>query len=451
MARLSRLGLVKSRRVYIDGKREDRFWIPEDRWDEVIPDRSLPHTDNMVARLWLNPEALAAVYRLTGVLALSQPGRELFALRWLWRRPFDAVAQCSDGWAAFLWVGIWQDAPRLGRRLQECWNELGRWSGNGPRRWPGRIFIVTPNAWVSELVWRAVSHRGWQGYCTTLNLEDDELIGELDLEHARGAIPMAIGEEPPRLRADVDRLIDLLENDPASRLRRLLRVIEMHPGVITSHLERLTGINGRNTKEGLAYLEARQLVDQPRSGRYTVADWVLAMAARRDRVWLGLPGRRHGAERIREYSERRWRRLRDAQRLLAKFSAFGCPVAPGWMARDGTFAPDGVVWLDGSPFGAGWHYVVNALHAKSQSTMKKVMDRALSDTRTDRFPILVVCRDEMEELVWELGAGRAVLTAAATRVRSMPAVGQDGNAWLHSGKAAPMLSNRKRNAREEVN
>jgi len=121
------------------------------------------------------------------------------------------------------------------------------------------------------------------------------------------------------------------------------------------------------------------------------------------------------------------------------------------MARDGTFAPDGVVWLDGSPFGAGWHYVVNALHAKSQSTMKKVMDRALSDTRTDRFPILVVCRDEMEELVWELGAGRAVLTAAATRVRSMPAVGQDGNAWLHSGKAAPMLSNRKRNAREEVN
>ena len=451
MDRLSQLGLVKSRRVYIDGKREERFWIPEERWDEVIPDRSLPHTDNMVARLWLNPEALAAVYRLTGVLALSRPGRELLALRWLWRRPFDAVAQCSDGWAAFLWVGIWQDPPRLDRRLQECWNELGRWSGNGPRRWPGRIFIVTPNAWVSELVWRAVSRRGWQESCTTLNLEDDELIGKLDLEHARGAIPMAIREEPPRLRADVDRLIDLLENDPASRLRRLLRVVEMHPGVITSHLERLTGINGRNTKEGLAHLEARQLVDQPRSGRHTVADWVLAMAARRDRVWLGLPGRRHGAERIREYTERRWRRLRDAQRLLAKFSAFGCPVAPGWMARDGTFAPDGVVWLDESPFGGGWHYIVNALHAKSQSTMKKVMDRALSDTRTDRFPILVVCRDEMEELVWELGAGRAVLTASATRVRSLPVVGQDGNAWLHSGKAAPMLSNRKRNAREEVN
>ena len=72
MARLSRLGLVKSRRVYIDGKREERFRIAEDRWDEVMPDRSLPHTDNMVARLWLNPEALAAVYRLTGVLVLSQ-------------------------------------------------------------------------------------------------------------------------------------------------------------------------------------------------------------------------------------------------------------------------------------------------------------------------------------------------------------------------------------------
>ena len=121
MARLSRLGLVKSRRVYIDGKREERFRIAEDRWDEVVPDRPLPHTDNMVARLWLNPEALAAVYRLTGVMALSQPGRELFALRWLWRRPFDAVAQCSDGWAAFLWVGIWLD-------LRD-WNDDSRSAG----------------------------------------------------------------------------------------------------------------------------------------------------------------------------------------------------------------------------------------------------------------------------------------------------------------------------------
>ena len=114
----------------------------------------------------------------------------------------------------------------------------------------------------------------------------------------------------------MDRLIDLLENDPASRMRRLLRVMEMHPGVITSHLERLTGINGRNTKEGLAHLETRQLIAQPRSGRHTVANWCLAMAARRDRVWLGLPGRRHGAERIREYSERRCKRLRDVHRVF---------------------------------------------------------------------------------------------------------------------------------------
>ena len=131
-----------------------------------------------------------------------------------------------------------------------------------------------------------------------------------------------------------------------------------------------------------------------------------------------------------------------------------CSVAPsrrvGWPETE-AFKPDGVVWLDESPFGGGWHYIVNALHAKSRSTMKKVMNRALADARTDQFPIVVVCRDEMEELVWELGAGRAVLTASATRVRSLPVVGQDGNAWLHSGKAAPMLSNRQRNAREEVN
>ncbi len=96
--RFRELQLVESGRVYINGKDEERFWIREDQWDRVMGDLRQCHTQNMVQRLWLNPEGFAAVYRLTGILTQDKFGRELRELRWLWRRPFDAVAQYSDGW-----------------------------------------------------------------------------------------------------------------------------------------------------------------------------------------------------------------------------------------------------------------------------------------------------------------------------------------------------------------
>ncbi len=449
IGKLKDLELVESVSVYIGGERRERSWIPEDCWARVFDDRPLPHIDHMVRRLWNNPEMVSAVYRLVGILTQENDERELLIVRWLWKRPFDAVVQCNDGWAAFLWTGLWKGREKLDLQLQECMHELRRWNQWGEPAWPGRILFVVPDAWVEEQVWRAVCRRGWEEYCAILNLRDDELVGELGLGGARRWIPPFIREEPPPLKANVERWVELLKNDPASRMSRLLQVIELYPGISASHLGRLTRINGTNVAEGLACLRSRNLIHQPHCDGYSLEDLALAKSARRDGVWSGLPGRRQGKKRTAEYPDLRWRRLRHIQNILVQFHAAGCRVAPGWLAQDASFRPDGVVWLDGGPYGAGWHYLVDARHVHKTTRMRGVLNRALSDERRDGFPILVICREGMEEIVWELGAERPMLTSTPNRIRGRSIVGATDCAWLRYGDETHLMGGRRRNARRK--
>ncbi len=284
-----------------------------------------------------------------------------------------------------------------------------------------------------------------------MTLDAEELSGDLGLKDSAGAMPLSTREEPPPLRADVQHLIGLLTDDPGSRMRRLTTTVEMNPGILSSHLARMTGISGSLTKRGLAELEARKMIHRFEDGGSAVDDWALAMAARRDRVWLGLPLRRHGDAKVRAYSKRRWKRLRDATRILSKFRDSGCSVAPGWLAQDGRFKPNGVVWVDQAPHGGGWHYVVDVRHGKRESTVRAALKGALSNARSDRFPIIVICRNDMEELVWRLAVGWPMLTASATRVRSRDLMGAECRVWSDFGEPATLISDQDENVERRRN
>lgn len=434
-------GLVENAKLNAGGALEERSWIPDDQWERIMDDRPLPHTDAMVQWLWLNPQLVAAVYRLLGMAARAAPGRELRALRWLRTRPFEAVAQYSDGWAVFMWSGIWQDREHLEDRLRKCADEFNRhWSGGRGTHWPGRMAFVVPHGWQAERVWRAVAGSVWEGCCAVYDLEGDTLAGDLDLRSSRGRVPPHIHENPSPPRADVARWIDLVVNDTAGRMGRLMFAIEQEPNSTPSYLQHLTRLNGQNVKAGLDQLLKLGLIYQTPDGGYALEPWPLTMAARRDRAWLGLPSRRFGPDRLASRSRQHRKRQRDVQRLLGKFAAAGCSVAPGWQAGDGRFRPDGVVWMDQGPYGPGWHYVLYASRARREDTIAAVLGRAFSETRTDRYPILVICRPEMEDICWSLGAGRPMLTASVSRIRSGPVVGRNGTVWLQYGESVPVLA-----------
>ena len=440
LATLKGVGLVASAKLNVGGGREERFWIPDDQWGRIMGDRTLPHTGNMLQWLWLNPQLVAAVYRLVGMASQAAERRLLF-LRWLRSSPFEAVAQFSDGWLVFIWSGIWQDQDHLEKRLSRLDDECnGHLSGGQGTHRPGRIVFVVPHAWQAERVWRAVAGSVWEDFCAVYVVDEDTLTGDLDLRSSAGWAPAHIHDNPAPPRADMDRSTDLLVHDTAGHLTRILFAVEQHPGITPSGLQHLTRINGKNVKAGLDELLQRDAIYQTTDGGYACKPWLLAMAARRDRVWLGLPGKRSGPDALAVRSDQKRKRQRNVQRLLGKFASAGCPVAPGWQAGDGDFRPDGVVSLGRGPYGPGWHYVVYAGSAKQESGIDRVLKHARFEGRADRYPILVICAPELEEICWRLGAGTLMLTASVSRIRSGPVVGRNGTVWSRYGEPAPVLA-----------
>ena len=453
LAILTGAGLVASDELNAGGAREQRFWIPDDQWARIMDDRPLPHTASIIRWLWLNPPLISAVYRLVGMAAQAVPDRKLLFLRWLRSHPFEAVAQYSDGWAVFLWCGIWEDREHLEARLRKCSEELDRrhWSGDLGTHRPGGIVFVVPHGWQAERVWRTVAGTAWESVSAVYDLDGDTLTGDLDLRSSRGQVPSHIHDIPSAPRADVARWIDLLVNDTAGHLARLLFAVEQHQGSTPSRLQQLTRINGTSVRAGLDELLRRELLYQMPDGGYACEPWSLAMAARRDRVWSGLPGRRFGPDNLASHSKQHRKRQSDVQRLLGKCASAGCSVTPGWQAVDGGFKPDGAVLIDQGPYGPGWHYLVYAGQAKRESSIARMLTSAWSKTRTDRYPILVICSPEMEDVCWRLGGGRPMLTASVSRIRSGPVVGRNGTAWSRYGEPVPVLAGPKAlNAEEEM-
>ena len=425
---LERLDLITGVDINMGASLERRYQVHDDRWKQLMIDLEIPHPRELVKRLWLNPDMVAAVYRVLGRMVHENPERHMIAFRWLRTRAFDAVVQCSDGWAAVAWVGIWTDREHLEQRLQACTQELNEWSAGGGRDWAGRLIVVVPHSWQSEVVWRVARRQGWDHSIAIFNLSDRTLTGDLDLSQSRGRIPPAIRDDLKPLRVNVARLSEFRAADPAGRMQRLQFFVEQYPSINASSLQRFTRLNGKDVAAGLAELIKQGRLIQTPGGGFSLDKLALAEAARRDRVWSGLPGRCFGPESLAKSSDSRWNRLGIVTRVLSEFAAAGFTVAPGWQATDGRFKPDGVIWMD-SPYGVGWHYVVYAAPVRRESSAAAVLNRSFHATRTDQYPILVICRSDMEDAFWNLGKGLPMLTASVSRIRAGMKADGHGAIW----------------------
>ena len=445
---------------------EKRFWIPEGAWDRVMEDRPLPNGVEAVRRRRLNPDFTAAAYMLAATITQEAPGRQLLRLRWFGDEPFDGGAQYNDGWAVFLWSGIWEDEPALLKRLQLCSRVFARWGNEQNPVRPGRLIWVVPTRWQSERVWRAARNGGWARRCSVYVVEDDLLLGDLDLSSSAGrlaAFIMTTHWTP--LPKYVDALTDFLAGDQPDRLRRLLAIIERSPVISSADLQKVTRMNGSNIRGALSILgdpkqlqahasaigysgaakgsaDRTDLVRVLPNNKYIAGKDALSLAAHRDGVRPNLPGSRSSPDRVAEYPERRLKKLAVTNSLLAKFASAGCPTVSGLFCRDGRFEPDGAVWVDEGPFGAGWHYVVNARSARGRPSVVRALGGVLSPNRGDDYPFLVLCRPDMEDWFWDVGDNLKMLTVSSARLHEGAIVGQ-ATVWLQYGHCVSLLSGRQ--------
>ena len=88
-------------------------------------------------------------------------------------------------------------------------------------------------------------------------------------------------------------------------------------------------------------------------------------------------------------------------RLLGQFRAAGLPAFPGWRyyedMRGLALAPDGMVNLNRSPYGPGWHFVEYERAARSPASWRRKLRGLAARQRRNRWPALFVCFNDQAE------------------------------------------------------
>ena len=157
-------------------------------------------------------------------------------------------------------------------------------------------------------------------------------------------------------------------------------------------MKHITKLNGKSLTTSLRISIELGLVWQVAHGGYAPDHPWLSIAASRDRVWSGKPTGAFSRDKVAEYyAGRIGPHELGAVKLAGWFAAAGCPVAPGWRFRDvmgkhGQVAPDGMIYLRQSPFGATWFYLEYELRATGyQRRAEEISGLPFSPARR-RFP-----------------------------------------------------------------
>ena len=409
-------------------------------------DAPTPKYPGLVDALLTRITLTEAVYLIIERVVQEVPGRRLLDFQWRFDSAVDATARFSDGWIAFKWSGIWQSAQALGEKMEQLNNELRAWRIGGTTPIPGRICFIVPDAWQAQLVDRVVEKFGFRERCLIYDADSALIAGDWDLSGSRSWPPPIKMNRWSRKPDRLDTLMRTVMDDAdAKALIRCLTTVEQWPGIRKNPLKNLTRLNGTRLKASLTQLIDLGLVWRTDRAGYAPGTPWLSIAARRDRVWSGLPGYRFDPDKVAKlYAGRIATHEEGLARLTGWFAAAGCPVAPGWrfrdvMGRQGQMAPDAMVLLKESPFGATWCYVEYERRATTPKTAEAKLRAYRSHLRSDDYPVLIVCRRKAIPNFLRQGAGLRMLIAAVEDVRQQNVTGETATVWLQDGNPVPRL------------
>lgn len=350
--------------------------------------------------------------------------------QWFGRAVWDAAVEYEGGWVMFMWSGLWQAEQRLRVLLGRVGHDLRRLSVGDETAWPAAICFVVNDEWQRELVFRAARREGLEGQVAVWCMADCQLTGVVDAGRSRGwvgeyvfARELVVGLWERRRRENVWR-----SKSGEVYWKSLLAVAEwkratwrgVQAGVGESR-------KGRRVRKVLGELERTELVKRvwsPGGYRYSIEEKGSRLLSgiermRRDAMPVGY-GRVLGLE------ERGQDRHEDGVlQVMESFRLNGFAVAAGWRSWEhlgggGGIAPDGMVYLEESPFGPGWCYVEFERRARGKVRMGRKLRGFVAEGRQDDWPVLFVLADAlMERRCQEAGdeMGARILTATVDRLK----------------------------------
>ena len=371
------------------------------------------------------------------------------SFHWLDKVSIDAVVRYRHGWVAMFWSGIFQSEEAIAARLERLGKDLRELSVSREAPWPGLLVFVTSDQWQRELVYRAARRYNLQDQVAVWCARDGTRAGARNAHASRGWISQPIEFRSTggwsweqRLQASpwverrgdlVGQVFDVISQWPGAALKMVRQDLREAP-------------TGRTAQNACNILYARGFIDRLWDAgryRYRTTSRGVDRLARRDRVhysdctdrvdslsWVNQVGLRAHEDGV--------------MSIMDCFLARGLHVAAGWrswehLGLSGGIAPDGLVFLERSPYGPTWAYLEYERTAKGEARVQRKLRSYGSVRRGDHWPVLLVCWDESAESNFQQVGLRTFIPMLTTTIERLEEHGPLDNLRCWSIYGTPAL------------
>ena len=410
--KLSDRGYVCSDVLGASRERSARWRITPDGTLFLDPVDCIWHADWALARLLEVLPQVEWFYRVAGE-HLGTLGK-LVRFRWFRGISWDAAARYENGWVAFFWSGMMQGESRLRDLFARLGSDLVEYNLFGTTPMPSFLCFVVSDLWQRELVFRVARMYGLDSRLQVWCISDGSVSGVRDAVPSHGWVGQVLeggGLGGWTLSSRLEKSLWAKEGGMAAS--RMLELVLEWPGLnvrFGQQAFREAGNSGRVGKI-LSFLRSEAFVSRYSSGgsyKYVLDSRGFDLLSRRDRINFR---RRQANERNSVGPEQRGLKAHElgVMSVMGGFFDGGLHGASGWrswehLGSSGGIAPDGLVLLNSSPYGPGWHYVEYELRARGRSRVLQKLRGYASARRQDRWPLLVVVRNQrVEEIFQEIG------------------------------------------------
>ena len=379
--------------------------------------------------------------------AAGLPGLgELESFGWFNDVAWDAAARYREGWAAFFWSGMMQRESRVRETFTKLGIDLVRHSVLGGAPYPGYLCFVVGDAWQREIVFRVARQFGCTAVLRVWCVSDGTVAGAREPGRSTGWVHQLPVVKDMGGWGWEKRVADCYWSGPAAfGGTRLLDSIAEWPAMTSRFGKELFQESGssRWVQRLFKSLHQAGLITREEmahgSYRYSVCKKGFNFLALRDRV---SNSRWPAGVRPSPVGHRLQAHEGGVMNLMGQFAADGIPGAAGWrcwehMGGSGGIAPDGLVYVEQSPYGPGWHYLEYERSARGWNRVERKLRGYASSLRMNDWPVLMVVWDRDAELVFQqvgAEAGVPMLTSTVERVGRCRVVG-DSSCWSMYGKS----------------
>ena len=419
-----------------------RWWLTQEGINRLLVFSPHWHEEWALARLLERLPMVEWFYQAAAEL----PGLgELESFGWFNDVAWDAAARYREGWAAFFWSGMMQRESRVRETFVKLGVDLVRHSVLGGAPYPGYLCFVVGDAWQREVVFRVARQFGCTEVLRVWCVSDGTVAGAREPGRSTGWVHQLPVVKDMGGWGWEKRVADCYWSGPAAfGGTRLLDSIAEWPAMTSRFGKELFQESGtsRWVQRLFKSLHQAGLVAREEFGhggfRYSVCKKGFNFLALRDRVsnsrWPAGVKSLPVGHRLQAHEA-------GVMELMGQFAAAGLVGAAGWRCWEHmggeAIAPDGLVYVEHSPYGPGWHYLEYERSARGRSRAERKMRGYASPQRMNDWPVLMVVWDSEAEVAFQqVGeqAGVPMLTSTAERIKKHSAVG-DPLCWSMYGEA----------------